>query len=203
MSFSLSQYGIVLKRVTHDDIELIRNYRNLPSIRQTMAYRKTISKAMQLKWFNSINNKLNYYFMIYYENRSVGVINCKNVDLKNKIGEGGIFTWDQNASENFVPIFSSLLLLDFIFYKIKVGNKSAIRIMRDNTKAKSYNSQLGYVPIPGQDFTDYQWYILTEEDYRIKSKKIRETAIRITKQPELIIQGKKSEINIDEINSLL
>lgn len=203
MSFSLSQYGIVLKRVTRNEIELIRNYRNLPAIYQTMAYRKKISKAMQIKWFNSVNNNLNYYFLIYYENRPVGVINCKNVDRKNKIGEGGIFTWDVAASENFVPIYSSLILLDFIFYKIKVGNKSAIRIMRDNNKAKAYNSLLGYVPLPSQDFNDYQWYILTEEDYRIKSKKIRDYAIRLSGQPDLIISGHKSELNIEEINQLL
>ena len=61
---SLEQYGITLKRITEEDIELIRIKRNTPEIRTRMAYRKKISEAEQKLWFQGINNHLNYYFLI-------------------------------------------------------------------------------------------------------------------------------------------
>ena len=58
---TLSQYGVTLKRVTEHDIEEIRYWRNQPFIRNTMQFRKHITKKMQQEWFQSINNKYNYW----------------------------------------------------------------------------------------------------------------------------------------------
>ena len=44
---TLSQYGVTLKRVTEHDIEEIRYWRNQPFIRNTMQFRKHITKKMQ------------------------------------------------------------------------------------------------------------------------------------------------------------
>ena len=40
MTFILNQYGISLKRINENDIELIRKWRNHPTIRKYMGYKK-------------------------------------------------------------------------------------------------------------------------------------------------------------------
>ena len=74
------KYGITLTRLREDDIELVRKWRNSPGIQQYMEYREFITEEMQKKWFESINNLQNFYFIIEYENKKIGLINTSNID---------------------------------------------------------------------------------------------------------------------------
>lgn len=204
MSFILKQYGIILKRIDENDIELIRKGRNSPSIRKWMGYKKVISVASQKKWFYSINNKYNYYFLIIIGEKPIGVINCKDVNIKDEYGEGGIFIWDQHFINTSYSIISSLILLDFIFNQLEIGDKSFIRILENNQKAINYNSKFGYTLIPGQDKNKSKWYVLTKESYNKRAKNLRLAAKLFTETDgELQIEGVKSELNLDVINAFL
>jgi UDP-4-amino-4,6-dideoxy-N-acetyl-beta-L-altrosamine N-acetyltransferase len=203
MSFSLNQYGITLRRIEFSDIELIREKRNSIEVRRTMAFRKKISASMQQRWFESVNNKLNYYFMIEHKGRNIGVVNCKNVDEKSGLGEGGIFTWDLQSGEEFIPVAATIILMDFIFYEIKFSNKSVVRIVKDNHRAIAYNRAIGYVKIPGQDYQNHQWYVLTREDYEKASGSIRKALSSLYGASPMEITGKASEINFEVINALI
>lgn len=200
----IEQYNIRLRRITFDDIEVIRIWRNDPSVRKHMAFKKYITQQMQQKWFVAVNNPYNYYFMINYEGEDIGVINCKNVNIKDSYGEGGIFIFNQTHIESMAPVFASLCLINAIFYVMKFSNKSFIRIMRNNLRAIQYNRSMGYTLIPGQEDVKNQWYVLTKEDYEIKSSKLNKAARIITKDTELPrVFGKPMNNNLDEINKLL
>ena len=112
----LRQFGVTLKRIEESDIELVRKWRNSSIIKSQMEYKKHITSEMQRKWFASINNKLNYYFLIQFDSKNVGVINCKNLDFKTNSSEGGIFV--VNTNNEFIGTFASLCLLNACFKKI-------------------------------------------------------------------------------------
>lgn len=200
----ITQYGIELKRITENDIELIRQWRNHPDIRKKMAFKKYITQKMQRKWFSSVDNKLNYYFLINYKNESVGVINAKNLNLSEGYGEGGIFIWDKNHLASDVPVLASLCLLNFVFDVIKVSNKSFIQILKTNPQAVNYNRALGYCLIPHQEKLINQWYVLTKEDYKRKAASIIKGAQLISgdKLPPRVF-GDPSEKNVGEINRVI
>jgi UDP-4-amino-4,6-dideoxy-N-acetyl-beta-L-altrosamine N-acetyltransferase len=200
----IEQYGVKLKRVTEDDIELIRKWRNHKDIKKYFAFQKHITKKMQKKWFLSVNNKLNYFFIIIYKEEKIGIINCKNIDLKNKIGEGGIFIWNSKYLETEVPVFATICFLDFIFNFLNISNKSFIRILKNNKRAISYNKQIGYILLPGQGHNKLQYYVLTKEDYEKKAVRLRKAAQIISGDNDPPrFSGKKEDINLDEINSFL
>lgn len=182
----IEQYGIRLKRLTINDIELVRKWRNHPKIQSKMGYRKHISKEQQLRWFHSINNPLNFYFLIEYQGKDIGVINTKNIDYQEKSGEGGIFVWEENLEQEFIPTYASLCLLNFSFFVLGF-NKSFIQIIPSNYRAISYNKNLGYVLLPGQEKAKNPYYLLTKEDYQEKTKKINEIARKMTKSSDLPI----------------
>ena len=71
MTLIINQYGVTLKRVEEQDIELIRKWRNYPSIRKQMGYQKIITKKRQKEWFRKINNKYNYYFCPHQNRKSI------------------------------------------------------------------------------------------------------------------------------------
>lgn len=201
---TIEQYGIKLKRITVDDIELIRNWRNHPDIRKKMLYQKTISQKAQKKWFESVNNKFNYYFLIQFENEFIGVINAKNLDRKEGYGEGGIFIWSKKHLNSPAPVLASLCLLNFVFHLTKICNKSFIQILHTNEEAKKYNRLLGYRLIPRQEKVINQWYLLTKEDYeKHASKMIKGAQILTGDSLPPRVFGIPSELNVEEINQII
>lgn len=200
----IEQYGIRLKRLTHGDIELVRQWRNHPDIRKTMAYRKYITRDMQEKWFASIDNALNYYFLIEYKGRDIGVINTKNINLDEMYGEGGIFIWEKASENEFAGVLASLCFLNAVFFILKIFNKSFIQVLRTNGKATAFNRSLGYVLVPGQPKNKNPYYILTREDYESKTRLLRKTAAKMTNDQELPrVEGRISDKNLPEINRIL
>ena len=200
---TLSQYGVTLKRLEINDIEEVRRWRNFHYIQNKMQFTEDISPEMQLIWFNSINNKLNYYFIIIDENgKRVGLINSKNVDLKNKNGEGGIFISDRAVWNTFTPAVASVILLNFSLCCLQSFDRSLITIIKSNTSAINYNNKLGYSVVDEDDFAVRME--LTKESYVHSAKTYLKALDKLyPNDKELIISGSVSDINIQEINDLL
>lgn len=201
---TLEQYGVKLIRLQQKDIELVRYWRNQNDITNYMAYRNYITPINQVKWFKSINNKLNYYFIIEYENKKVGLINSKNYDPKLGFSEGGIFIWDKHYLNSYVAIYSTLCFLNFIFHHLKISKKSMARILRSNPRAIQYNKQIGYKLMPGQDDVENQLYELSEEDYIVCGEKLNRAAALLNPEHQILkYYGEICDENLDEVNDLL
>ncbi len=200
----IERYGIKLIRLNKEDIELVRQKRNDPEISKRMYHREIITPIQQKKWFESVNNKLNYYFIICFQDKKIGLINAKEVNLVEGVGEGGIFLWDKDYWNNYVPTLASLVLLEFCFLSLNIFDLSFIRIRKDNLNAVSYNKALGYILIPGQENNDNQIYVLTKRKFIMHAAKLMKGAEILTGvKGQLKLSGQKSNINIEEINSLL
>lgn len=204
MSFSLHQYGITLRRITESDIELIRIHRNESHIRELMRYQKKISKRKQRKWFKSINNNLNYYFMIEVNGKGIGLINCKDVDIKKELGEGGIFIWDKDYLNTPYPLIASVILIDFIFNRIEIGNSSIVQVLPSNKKAIEYNQFLGYKRV--EHFSSDKVIVmeLKKSTFNTKLVNLIKVCCHYTlSTPEFKIEGVPSNLNLDKINQFI
>ncbi len=201
---TIKQYGVTLKRITSSDIELLRYWRNRQSVKMYMDYREYITPEMQKKWFASVDNKFNYYFIIGFEGKQVGLINAKDFSYEKSFGEGGIFIWDPEYINSFAAVFSTLCLLNFVFFEVKLCHLSHARILRDNERAIHYNQLIGYKLAAGQENQYNQLYTLTLEDYTKNAGKLNKTAeILNDGDGKLTYSGTVSDKNLDEINKLL
>ena len=188
----IKQYGVKLKRLQLKDIELVRYWRNQEHVVKNMEFKKQISSEEQLKWFQSINNPWNYYFMIEFEGKDIGVINVKNVDLNSDSGEGGIFIGDLTGNNSIAATLSSLCLLNFSFGVLKLTSKSIIKVLKFNKQAIEYNRILGYKLVASEG--DFQFYELSEENYLNSSTDLNKAAAILSGKPELIFDCKISSI---------
>lgn len=201
---TLEQYGVKLVRLGPDDLELVRGMRNRPDIAAFMEYRETISPKEQKDWFDKINNKYNYYFVIVYGGKKIGLINAKNYDATQGFGEGGIFIWDNDYIDSFVPVLATLCLLNFAFYAIKLCEKSRARVLRSNIRAIQYNKQIGYKLLPGQENVENQLYELTLADYEKSAARLMKAAAQLNKgNDKLKVTGTVSDKNLEVMNDLL
>ena len=172
----IERSGIRLVRLTEEFIELVRQKRNLPEIQKTMEYREHITPEMQQKWFATINNANNYYFLIETHNIFIGLISAAVVDWeKDVVNNAGIFIWNETYLSSPEIMQASVLLTDFSYY---IGMKKIyIRILKDNSKAIAFNISLGYKLLSDQDDVYNQKYELETPDiYFNATEKIRHQA---------------------------
>lgn len=159
----LTNYGITLRRLTEDKIELIRSWRNDPKIQQYMEFKDYITLEMQTAWFRRIDNDNNYYFIIVYDGKEIGLINIKDIDYEQKTGEPGMFIYEDAYLDSDVAIRALLCLNDFMWNTLKL-KKTIIHVMRNNTRAIKFNKFLGYKLASGQENIVNQLYTITYEE---------------------------------------
>ncbi len=201
---SLKQFDVELRRLQLEDIELVRKWRNEAHVAQQMIYREYITTEMQLKWFDSINNQYNYYFLILFKGNKVGLINAKDYDLERGFGEGGIFIGDKAYEDSFAAVFASLCLLNFVFYLLPHISKSRIRVLKTNVRAIQYNKLMGYEEISGAKNTHDQLFELSRERYLTQGLKLNKVASLYCEGSNLMeLNGTSCDLNMREINSLL
>jgi hypothetical protein len=200
----LKQFDVRLIRLQYEDLELVRTWRNSAHVQNTMIYKEYITEQMQLAWFETINNPYNYYFIIEFDSKKVGLINAKNFDNEQGFGEGGIFIGIPEYDHSFAAVYASLCLLNFVFYLLNNINKSRIRIVKNNHRAIQYNKLLGYEWIEDSEDGLNEIYELTKENYLIKGLKLNKAAAIFTNgSSKMELIGEPSETNLMEINKLL
>ncbi len=171
----ICKYGITLSRLRQEDIEIVREKRNSEEVSRYMEFREEITSEMQQKWFDSINNFENFYYIIEYKGSKIGLLNDKNMDWAARTSESGLFLWDESYINTIVPVLASLCLLEVGFYYLN-WNTSYIKVLHKNQHAIDYVTSLGYVLGTGQENTDNQQYYLTKELFETWGKKIQQAA---------------------------
>ncbi|OJW82902.1 MAG: hypothetical protein BGO69_02375 [Bacteroidetes bacterium 46-16] len=169
----LERGNVKLLRLTEAYIELVRNWRNSPSIRNTMEYREEITPEMQKAWFRKIDNVNNNYFLIEVSGKFIGLIYGSDIDWENGITHnGGIFIWDTAYLESVEIMEAALMLTDIGFM---MGMKvNYIKILRDNLRSIAFNRSMGYKLLPEQEDAYNQKYQLLEDDYFKATERIRQ-----------------------------
>lgn len=169
----INKFGVTLRLLTHDKIEMLRNWRNDPDIQKYMEYRSYITSEMQECWFKQISTSgRDFYFIIEYEGKEVGCINLKNVDFQKGEGEPGLFIYDNQCLGTDVPVRASLCLGYFAWDVLKLKSEY-IHVLSDNKRAIRYNKLLGFKIAPGQENVYSQLYILTREDAEKSIKRLK------------------------------
>ncbi len=186
----IRKYGITLNRLCEDDIELIRVMRNSERIQRFMHYQENITQEMQKKWFKTIDNTNNFYFIIEKEEKKIGLIHgVKNNTINNKvIMEGGIFIWEENEYHTHTSIACSLITADLAFYFLEI-DESRIKVLKSNKKMISYNKKMGY-----------EVYDEGDDVFHLKlTKKRYEKNIKVIRHGLSLITGDKEILSADEV----
>lgn len=156
---------IVLKRISLEDIETLRNWRNQKDISENMFFQDIISSEMQLNWYESLNKKNDFYFNIIYRERKIGLINIKNIDWKKKEGEAGLYISINKYRSSPLAIYSSLALLKYFFEEKKLSKIFAV-VKPNNTNIIEYNKSLGFEHLKNNK------YVLSSAKYFSTTKNI-------------------------------
>lgn len=150
----LTNYGVTLRRLTHDKIEMLRQWRNDPKIQQHMFYRQEITPEMQERWFANLDQQTNFYFIIEYEEKEIGLINVKNVDYEKKNGESGVFIYDDKYLNTDVAYRAHLVMFDYMYEVLKLDYTYS-QMRCDNSRALRFAQFLGGEIVEEKESTVY------------------------------------------------
>jgi UDP-4-amino-4,6-dideoxy-N-acetyl-beta-L-altrosamine N-acetyltransferase len=140
----LESQGITLTKLSEDSLELLRNWRNTPEISDNMEFREYISKEEQALWFKNLCLNTNYYFIISYHKKKIGLIHLNNFDTITESAHAGLFIAEKEYVGTGVSLGASLLLLTFAFENLELKIIYA-KVKRDNLSALKYNTGLGFI----------------------------------------------------------
>ena len=167
----IEKYGIKLKRLEQQDIEMVRCWRNSNFVQQYMEYRNHITIKMQKKWFANLGTN-NYYFIVYFKDYPIGLTYIKNV--RKDIGYFGIFIADEESLQN-LPMISYKMMISMLDLSFETLNLNYVEatILESNPRAARFNISVGFQMIKNKSSSKKQYYLLTKDVYKIKSNKIK------------------------------
>lgn len=166
----ISKYNITLRRIEESDLEQLRTWRNSEYVSKRMIFTEHITEDMQKKWFESVNNDRNYYFLATYEGQKVGVIHVK--DIVDQVGEGGIYLASEDFENTSVVARMVLCFNDYIFNELKLP-KIYSHVKRDNKKAYSSSIAQGCIENKEKSTAEVIYFELTPENYNKKTIKLK------------------------------
>lgn len=167
---TIEAFGLILRRVRHADIEMLRQWRNSEAVNQWLVFRGHITQEMQETWFSKLKPDQQYYYVVESNGRKLGLVNIKNVE--NGSGEGGIFIADESDQDHGVGLRAMLAMYDFGFLTLGLKEITA-HILSTNKRAVRVNQAIGAVRDPGQEGEfNPKWRILPDA-YWAKTKSLR------------------------------
>lgn len=171
---TISFKSLKLKRLSFDDIELVRKWRNTERVRNTMRYKEMITKEQQLVWFNNLSVDSDYYYLISLDEVSIGLVNLKNVNDID--AEAGVFIGDESFDRKGYG-FAAVFLINYFAFNVLKLEKLVATILDDNTPAIRFNKSFGYVlDKSGHGFGEY---VLFKQVFQSKCSYLENMALRI------------------------
>jgi len=168
--------GLSFARLRKEDIELVRHWRNSKKINQHMHFKGRITVEMQEKWFESINNFSNYYFILQSGQSKIGLVNFHGVDSDLRNAETGIFIWNDDFLGSGIPVLSLLILLGFGYHFLGLSSVYGY-VLGNNIRAINCYKKVGALIHKELD-EDRVLMQATKEHYELKAQTAWKTIMK-------------------------
>jgi RimJ/RimL family protein N-acetyltransferase len=147
---------ISLERVDENNLEQLRLLRNNVLIQSLLANTGQINPEEQVTWFNSIDHRCNFYFLVFINQELKGYCLLKHVDFQKKSGEPGIFIVDEDfwgsslgalLTISFLDYCADIFNIEYFMGNVLESNKRAIMNYElfDTMRLKSSNENEIYL----------------------------------------------------------
>ena len=159
---TLSRYDVTLVPLTKEHIQLVRKWRNDPSIKKYARDQHYITKEAQEKWWKSKDNDENLYYLVEIDNKYIGLIWANNLYKRT---ETGFYIYDEDYQNSIYSYKVVTFFHEILFNKLKLEFIHC-DIMHTNKRAIRFNTSLGYKNVM------YDAYLLSKDDFLESRKRI-------------------------------
>jgi UDP-4-amino-4,6-dideoxy-N-acetyl-beta-L-altrosamine N-acetyltransferase len=134
---------IVLRKLTKDDIELVRNWRNSKEVSSYMYTETYITKEGQLKWFNNIDWDKFIYWIIEFNGKSLGLASVNSIDRTLQSCYWAFYLGDTSVRGAGIGAKVEYNVLNFVFEELEL-NKLRCEVFLHNDKVIKMHEKYGF-----------------------------------------------------------
>lgn len=182
MSDYFQRYGVTIKPLAEDDLEMVRHWRNSPEIAQHMLDQSYITAESQRKWFNGLqHDESRAYWVAWFKDEPIGVVSLVNINRTEGTAEPGMYIYPQQYRNNIVPFCAAFILNDYAFEELGLTLLLG-KIFTDNEASIRFHEKCGYVQVsermPTHKMTNVAKQLLHYELSEANYKRAREPIAR-------------------------
>lgn len=131
-------------RLSERHLEQVRQWRNLPAVKQYMLTERQISAEDQKKWFEKIKNDLTKkYWVVNVDGKDIGVVNLDNIDLENQRCTWGVYIGEESERGKGVGQQVELHVMRYVFETLRL-NKFWGQTLESNERMLAIHRKCGY-----------------------------------------------------------
>lgn len=161
-----------VRKIGEQDTQLVRFWRNLNSVRETMIETDPIPPEGHEAWISGLNEELDHFFIYSLGRFDVGVVSVRRDTRLSEYFEGGIFSGNPDFEGHWVHIWALLKVYNFAFGELGLGFGRA-RVKSSNHRALRMNQAIGYLP-ENQGDSDVTHLTLPKERFYEFSARLNE-----------------------------
>jgi len=124
-----------------EHLEMVLKWRNSNHIRQYAVSREIITLQTHTKWFNTLKEKGDLYFIIEVNKKPIGLIWANN--FQKDSCETGMYIYNTQMQNSLFAYRASLTLNKYLFQTKKL-NSIVCEILNDNSRSIRFTLSLGY-----------------------------------------------------------
>ncbi|WP_323756863.1 UDP-4-amino-4,6-dideoxy-N-acetyl-beta-L-altrosamine N-acetyltransferase [Roseivirga sp.] len=134
---------IELIKLSLDDIEQVRVWRNSPNVASYMYNEREISPSDQRNWFNSINEEKSRYWLISYDEKKIGLASVTGIDHTLQSCYWAFYLGESSVRGAGIGAKVEYNVLEYVFNELKL-NKLRCEVFVDNDKVIKMHEKFGF-----------------------------------------------------------
>lgn len=138
---------VLLRPIMREDTPLIVKWRNTEAVRKNFIFRETFTEEMHNRWLDTkvaAGEVVQYIIVEKSTALPVGSVYFRDVDMKNRSAEYGIFIGEDSARGKGLGTETAKLFCEFGFYVLKL-HRISLRVLSGNTPAEKSYENAGFV----------------------------------------------------------
>jgi RimJ/RimL family protein N-acetyltransferase len=146
---TIQAYGVVLQRLSRNNIERVRQWRNHPEVSRHMLSADHISPEQQQAWFERVDGAADRaYYLASYKDEPTAFASVTSEDgtalAEAKTLEAAIYLAPDSRCRGTVLAFAPALALNDACFDNLPCTRLVARVKQDNEAALRFNTQMGY-----------------------------------------------------------
>ena len=137
---------IMLREIDMKDTDNIIRWRNNPNVRSKFCFQETFTNEMHMNWYNTrvkTGNVVQFIIVDQENNMDIGSVYLRDIDLKNRKAEFGIFIGENIARGKGSGTKATKRIIEYGFKELKL-NKIFLRVFADNLRAIASYKKAGF-----------------------------------------------------------
>ena len=134
---------IQLTKLTLEDIELVRNWRNSKEVAPYMYTEEHITAEDQEKWFQGLNEDTTRYWIISYQGKKLGTVYITGINRTLQSCYWGFYLGDSSVRGVGVGAKVEYKVLEYVFGELNL-NKLRCEVFVENDKVIKMHEKFGF-----------------------------------------------------------